>query len=161
MKKFRFNWTTQRVPVKLSCVFWKFMPFKYRGAPPEISDDTWTRLMQVYKGNPRHIDPFTGDILSISREMETFGLNWIETFELNRNFLGGLLNWTKKKLLGRLLDWIEKKLFRWTCWDNPSRWKCWATVCLHHQKTGNFHVSLHHQKIGYRMIGCMFNGKDK
>merc|ERR1719341_73779 len=33
-----------------------------RGAPPEINDDTWARLMRVYKNNPRHIDPFTGGL---------------------------------------------------------------------------------------------------
>merc|ERR1719239_1009383 len=33
-----------------------------RGAPPEINDETWARLMEVYKGNPRHIDPFTGGL---------------------------------------------------------------------------------------------------
>merc|ERR1719305_2253803 len=32
------------------------------GAPPEINDDTWARLMRVYKNNPRHIDPFTGGL---------------------------------------------------------------------------------------------------
>merc|ERR1719234_1040961 len=33
-----------------------------RRGPPEIKDETWAKLMQVYKGNPRHIDPFTGGL---------------------------------------------------------------------------------------------------
>jgi len=43
------------------------------GAPPEISDDTWARLMRVYKGNPRHIDPFTGGLAEKTPEDGSVG----------------------------------------------------------------------------------------
>merc|ERR1711962_1656645 len=33
-----------------------------RSAPPEIEDKTWRKLLKVYNNNPRHIDPFTGDL---------------------------------------------------------------------------------------------------
>ena len=57
-----------------------FMALKSRRGPPEINDETWAKLMQVYKGNPRHIDPFTGEIfLSISHmhfTNENMSIRW-------------------------------------------------------------------------------------
>ena len=85
------------------------MPSKHRNqatrnpAPPEINDDTWAKLMQVYRGNPRHIDAFTGDILSIS----PLTICEIETFELNS---GGLAETTPADaIVGPLFACIIKK----------------------------------------------------
>ena len=48
--------------LKISCLRLKCISLhlKHREAPPEINKDTWARLLEAYKGNPRHIDPFTG-----------------------------------------------------------------------------------------------------
>ena len=48
--------------LKISCLRLKCISLhlKHREAPPEIKKDTWARLLEAYKGNPRHIDPFTG-----------------------------------------------------------------------------------------------------
>ena len=42
------------------CVCVQCMFFLCRSAPPEIEENTWRKLLKVYKNNPRHIDPFTG-----------------------------------------------------------------------------------------------------
>ena len=96
--------------LKISCLRLKCISLhlKHREAPPEINKDTWARLLEAYKGNPRHIDPFTGSF---------------EPYQTRHNNV----KW----------DCIKgNHYFRWTCWDDPRRWKCWATVRLHHQEAG-------------------------
>ena len=67
-------------------------------------------MMQVYKGNPRHIDPFTGNILSISHIH--FISRYVDAFELNCEyyFSGGLAETTPADgSVGPLFACIIKK----------------------------------------------------
>ena len=106
--------------LKISCLRLKCISLhlKHREAPPEIKKDTWARLLDAYKGNPRHIDPFTGSFKPYQTRQNIVKWDSIRATIL----LGGLAETTPEDgSVGPLFACIIKKQVLFCVQGDPKR----------------------------------------